>query len=91
MEERVDLLETKLKEANDRLKRDRRAANEALNEHINIQRTLKHKLASSNERNGLLSQLLEQYQQSSEVSTMCVCVCVCVCSWSFREIILYFI
>ncbi|KAI8879251.1 hypothetical protein K501DRAFT_336199 [Backusella circina FSU 941] len=66
MENRVNLLETKLKEANDRLKRDRRAANEALNEHINIQRTLKHKLASSNERNGLLSQLLEQYQQSSE-------------------------
>ena len=60
-------LEEQLKATEDQLKKDRRLANEKLTEVANAKRTLQQKLESANKKNGLLNDLLDQYQRSSEV------------------------
>ena len=60
-------LKEQLKATEDQLKKDRRLANEKLTEVANAKRTLQQKLESANKKNGLLNDLLDQYQRSSEV------------------------
>ena len=63
-------LEEQLKATEDQLKKDRRLANEKLTEVANAKRTLQQKLESANKKNGLLNDLLDQYQRSSEVTKL---------------------
>ncbi|KAI9270383.1 hypothetical protein BDA99DRAFT_557216 [Phascolomyces articulosus] len=59
-------LEEQLKATTDQLKKDRRLANEKLTEVVNAKRFLQQKLESANKKNGLLNDLLAQYQRSQE-------------------------
>ncbi|KAI9495428.1 hypothetical protein BDB00DRAFT_814644 [Zychaea mexicana] len=65
-EVKVTDLTDRLKATEDQLKKDRRLANEKLTEAVSAKRTLQQKLESANKKNGLLNDLLDQYQRSSE-------------------------
>lgn len=60
-------LQERLRETEEQLKKDRKLANEKLNEALNAKRILQQRLESASLKNGLLNDLLDQYQRSHEV------------------------
>lgn len=62
LEKRIHSLQNHLQEADDRLKRDRQAANQALNDYMKSQHLLQQKLEAVRKRNDILTSLLDQCQ-----------------------------
>ncbi|KAI8330125.1 hypothetical protein BC941DRAFT_441584 [Chlamydoabsidia padenii] len=62
LEARIQSLQNHLQEADDRLKRDRHAANQALNDYMKSQHLLQQKLEAVRKRNDILTSLLDQCQ-----------------------------
>lgn len=61
-------LEERLRETEEKLKKERRIANEKIAEATAAKHSLQQKLETANTKNKLLSSLMNQYNRSSEVS-----------------------
>ncbi|KAI9316730.1 hypothetical protein BX666DRAFT_1877998 [Dichotomocladium elegans] len=63
-------VEQRMKEAEEQLKKERRLANEKLSEAASTKRALHQKLEASSMKNGLMSNLLDQYQRAETLTKL---------------------